>query len=745
WLWERAHPLPRVVLQEIQRRAHRAEITVDSVEDPEAIGPAAVAESPMYREGFSLSPWQRAFVREALKHREWYGAVRLLVADEVGLGKTLSLATATIVLALLAEKESRAGRKPKPIAIFAPATLTEQWQIELIDKLGIPVARWRSFDKVWLDPEGHVISPKGAREVARCPYRIGVISTGLLQQPTREREELADIEFETLVLDESHKARERQGAGPSAGEANVLMNQITRFARNATHVLLGTATPMQTEISDLWSQLRILQQGKGRFVLGSDFGPWHQPDRVIPLLTGEQTERDPDQAWEYLRSPIPPTDISEVGSFRRMIQKIRRDLGMKDREFEQPPHTDRTDLDRDTREAIEDELDRTIHGTTFFQRHNPIVRHVVLRKRQDLEEKGLLQRVGVLLHPDRDRLKDGHLYAAMFEGKALRTGPAFDSAYQAANDFGTAYGRRKQAAGFMTNLMRQRLCSSPHAAENTARKILEGSAIEDETGDPVDLEEAPSEAEIDALQRLIEEVGRLRGEDPKVRAIRHYLIDEQWADLGCIIFSQYYDTAYWVARQVAPLFPDEAIGVYAGAGKSMLLRGQDSATADREHLKALVKNRQIRLMVATDAACEGLNLQTLGALINVDLPWNPVKLEQRIGRIKRFGQARDNVDMLNLVYQDTVDDTIYERLSERMQDRYDLFGSLPDTIEDEWIDDETLLAKEMDRHIENRKLVNGFDLRYSEGVLDEESDPWRDCTTVFAQSEIDSIMRQGWR
>lgn len=55
-----------------------------------------------------------------------------------------------------------------------------------------------------------------------------------------------------------------------------------------------------------------------------------------------------------------------------------------------------------------------------------------------------------------------------------------------------------------------------------------------------------------------------------------------------------------------------------------------------------------------------LNLQTLGTLINVDLPWNPSRLEQRLGRIKRFGQRRDRVDMLNLVYQGSIDERIGE-------------------------------------------------------------------------------------
>jgi len=69
--------------------------------------------------------------------------------------------------------------------------------------------------------------------------------------------------------------------------------------------------------------------------------------------------------------------------------------------------------------------------------------------------------------------------------------------------------------------------------------------------------------------------------------------------------------------------------VYAGAGKSGLFRGNEVAAVAREEIKAAVRRREIRLVVATDAACEGINLQTLGTLINLDLPWNPSCLEQR--------------------------------------------------------------------------------------------------------------------
>ena len=154
------------------------------------------------------------------------------------------------------------------------------------------------------------------------------------------------------------------------------------------------------------------------------------------------------------------------------------------------------------------------------------------------------------------------------------------------------------------------------------------------------------------------------------------------------------------------------MGLYAGAGRSRLYGKGDDNSIDRETLKRMVAEHQIKIMVATDAACEGLNLQTLGTLINVDLPWNPTKLEQRIGRIKRFGQKRAKVDMLNLVNEQTVEEKIYDRLSERMQDRYNLFGSLPDTIKDEWIENIEALGEKMDEYINAQHQANGFDLRY---------------------------------
>jgi len=744
-LWKASVPLPRAVVQEVGRRAHRIEIELGEQPDDDSLAPAALVESPMYREGLSLSPWQRAFVSECMKHLRWHGVVRLLIADEVGLGKTLSLATAALTLTLINEQEiaQRGARaRRRPIAIFAPAPLIEQWQTELLDKLGLPCARWSSRQKVWLDSEDRAISPTGPENVVRCPLRIGIISTGLIVQPTRERELLSQVNFEILIQDESHKSRTKQGMGKDAGEPNALLKFMLAAAGRSKHVLLGTATPMQTQVDDLWDQLEILHQGDGRFVLGNDFSPWHHSEQVVPVVTGKEKIDDVEVAWRYVRSPLPPLESSNESDFRRVIHEVRGELGLKPQDFDTAAAV--VDLPRAVRDDLEDLIDSERSNMGFFQRHNPIVRHVVLRKRKVLEDAGILQRVGVDLHPNPERSRDPNTFAILFQQRALRTSEAFEKAYAAAQAFGQAYGRRVGGGGFMKNLVTQRLCSSCVAGLNTAQRLLEQQSLEDESEQESMQDIDLAIAEQESLHDLIDALKGMQGEDPKLKAVKHYLAQENWVQHGCIIFSQYYDTAAWVAENLASLFPNQLIGLYAGADKSALYRGPENPNrAKRETLKKMVEDQSIRIMAATDAACEGLNLQRLGTLINVDLPWNPTRLEQRIGRIKRFGQTRSTVDMLNLVYQNTVDENIYERLSARMKDRFDLFGSLPDTIEDSWIDNVETLDEKLDEYINTQKRVNGFDIRYNEN-LDAEEDEWRNCAQVLSRRSIDTLMRNGW-
>ena len=737
FLWSNARPLPDLVIKEVHRSSRRREVSFRDIEDEENLAPAALIEAPLYKEGLSLQPWQQGFVSECLRHHRVYGRVRLLLADEVGLGKTLSLATAALTLSLLASREQA---QVKPIVIFAPATLCEQWQTEMLDKLGIPSARWDTKRKVWLDADERIISPEGQAQIARCPLRIGIVSTGLMMRDSLEKKYLLGLRYSTVILDEAHKARSRQGFGSNAGTPNELLAFMREIAALSEHVLLGTATPIQTRPEDLWDLMGILHQGDGRFVLGNDLSPWHRPDRVLPILAGQQAVYQVADAWQYLRSPLPFVGSTNDPKARLLYRDIRDELQLQDSDWETSlPYTNLQDV----RELLEEELERSVNGTSFFQRDNPLVRHVVLRKRTSLEEAGLLDKVGVDVHPDRGRVRNLQWFDSLFEGKGLRTGDDFREAYKHARQFGKALGKRGKGGGFMKNLMEQRICSSIHAGLSTAKMLLEGRTIEVEDDDD-DIAEFKLEGseETTILTRLISRLEALK-DDPKLSAVLEYLKGEKWLQYGVIIFSQYYDTAKWVAEELTKHYPKEAIGLYAGASRSRLYQEGESIAAERETLKKQVAEYQIRIMVATDAACEGLNLQTLGALINIDLPWNPTRLEQRIGRIKRFGQKREVVDMLNLVHEQTVDEKIYERLSERMESRYNLFGSIPDTIKDEWIDDIESLGEKMDEYIDAQKQATGFDLRYTETMQPPEQD-WRECADVLSRRDFAELMSKGW-
>ncbi len=726
-LWRDSFPLPDAIIDEIKRVADRVEIHFRDLAPDELPG-ATLVESPIYRGGEQLQPWQRAFVTMFLKHRETYGRARVLLADEVGLGKTLSLGASAMLAALLDDG---------PVLILCPSTLTLQWQVELKDRLGIPSAVWLSSQKVWMDYNGHTIKTRGAEDITRCPFQIAIVSTGLIFQDSDERQLLLERKFGTVVLDEAHRARKRGGLGERKRDPNNLLDFMLKIGPRTRNLLLGTATPIQTEVYELWDLMRILNSGAD-FVLGRDhFSQWSDWEKALPVVKGEQTPEDERDAWDWLRNPFPPKDEEPT------IASLRLQLGIADNVF----FTDKGfgSLGYFEQQAVGQTL-----APGFYREHNPIIRNTVLRRRQTLEEAGLLERVGVEVHPDPEG-SPATYPGVRFDGLGLLTNHPFDLAYKAANDFTDALKQRTKAAGFMKTLLLQRICSSFASGKATAEKLLRREELEDEELAPLLREPlctlTPGEAT--HLRIIIEELSRPEARDPKLAAVSYFLTEHRsdgktWLEHGCIVFSQYYDTAFWIASELAKNLPQEPIAVYAGAGKSGIFHGDDFASVEREEIKKAVKTRKIRLVVATDAACEGLNLQTLGTLINVDLPWNPSRLEQRLGRIKRFGQARHAVDMLNLVYHDTQDEEVYQVLSKRMKDRFDIFGGLPDTIDDEWIENVETLEEMMDKYVHLRqKARDVFELRYRE-TIDPDKNRWELCSRVLARKDVIEKLSESW-
>lgn len=304
------------------------------------------------------------------------------------------------------------------------------------------------------------------------------------------------------------------------------------------------------------------------------------------------------------------------------------------------------------------------------------------------------------------------------------------------------------------------------AGRRTVRKLLgeEPDTLEEEDEDDAEEEEPipvgrPPQGASDFKNFTDKEIGSLRrclkllkqggNNDPKLEALVGYLrgthpgVTRRWLDLGCLLFSQYYDTVRWVGDELVKRseFGSMDIGLFAGSNRSGFWREGKFLRCHRDILKERVRTGDLKLLLGTDAASEGLNLQRLGTLINIDLPWNPTRLEQRKGRIQRIGQARSEVWIANLRYRNSVEDRVHQVLADRLEAIHGLFGQIPDTLEDVWVKvalhDEQAAQQLIDRTTATR---NPFDVKYSKV---EDAD-WETCASVLNHLSMKELLSRGW-
>ncbi|MEV0034058.1 helicase-related protein [Nocardia sp. NPDC050793] len=271
-------------------------------------------------------------------------------------------------------------------------------------------------------------------------------------------------------------------------------------------------------------------------------------------------------------------------------------------------------------------------------------------------------------------------------------------------------GKRKNTVGFALTVLQRRLASSPEAIyrslvrrsqrlERKKQEILNGTYQDEESKFDVDdidsdaysaeeLENLEEElldaataaqtateletelAELADLVRLAKQV-RDRGTDRKWTELSAILQDHALttgAD-GCprklIIFTEHRDTLEYLRRQVGTLLgrPEAVTAIHGG-----VRRGER-----RRITEEFTKNRDCQILIATDAAGEGLNLQAAHLMVNYDLPWNPNRIEQRFGRIHRIGQE-EVCRLWNLVAANTREGEVFARLLEKVEEQRKAYG-----------------------------------------------------------------------
>ena len=714
WSSPFAVSLADFVVADLDRLARRKSIRNVKRWREEPDPASVVVESPIYRKRVGLWEHQKHFVKLAFDaHRGPHGA-RFVLADQVGLGKTLQLAMAAQLMALTGDK---------PVLVLAPKPLLRQWQEELDTLLGLPSALWDGSQ--WVDEQGIEHPGTGDDAIRRCPRRVGIISTGLITSGSVAAEWLANMRFECVILDEAHRARRRNFSANRAfahAQPNNLLKFLREISPRTKSLLLATATPVQLHPIEAYDLLDALAQGSDA-VLGTPGSHWRHAKRSLDLLLGKASlTTNFVERWDWLRNPFPPA--SEGPNF----QILRRSLSLSDKDAYAPGRKVDS-LRPPDRQRIENGF------VDFVNRHNPYIRTIILRTREYLENtvdpatgESYLAPVRVRLHGESG-------------SDVIRLPPFLEEAYRHAEAFCKLLAGRANRGFFRTMLLR-RMGSTMEAGRLTVNRILDGweHADADEDDEASTQLRALTSREREVLQKLSAAVEANRERDPKYATVVRLLLDDGWLERGCIVFSQYYDSVWWLANQLTRKLPDDSIGIYAGAGRSGIM---SQGTFDRRHrdtLKDAVRRGEVRLLLGTDAASEGLNLQRLGTLINLDLPWNPSRLEQRKGRIQRIGQIRPEVDVYNMRYADSVEDRVHELLSKRLENISRLFGQLPDTLEDVWVKVALGQVEQARQTIDAVPLEHPFKLRYRKVQRID----WESCARVLDDEAKRESLARGW-
>lgn len=734
-LWLRGIPLADFVVEDVGRLANR--VIVPSVEswreNPEQASP--IIELPVYRQEYGLWDHQKYFVQIAFDaHRSPRGA-HLVLADQVGLGKTLQLALSAMLMVL---------QGGGPGLIVVPKTLMWQWQDELRDLLDMPTAVWTG--KQWKDENGIEYPITGPEGIRRCPRRIGIVSQGQITAGTAAAQHLRKMAWEVVIVDESHRARRRNLGKEREGEKpdpNNLMEFLYDVAPHAKSLLLATATPVQMYPVEAWDLLNALGFGN-ECVLGNIWSHWRKAEECLPIVQGVGELPDDDrELWDWVRNPLPPA--SERADDRD-FKELRRDLKMTDAEV--VASGDRWDsLPAPSKDRV-----RRLRRSLGL-RHSPFIRHIVRRTRNFLETTLNPETNEPFLKPVRVQLYGEEDSEAIVLPTYLR------DAYGHAEEFCDLLKKRVGGAGFLKTLLLRRVGSTIESGRLTAEKMLgswqdidevvvedEEEGSDDDGADAAVLRSlTPSERQ--RLQSFRDALAAYPHDDPKYAVVKSLLLDghkgtKPWLSEGCIVFSAYYDSIRWLAEKLSTLaIPDEPIGLYAGSGRSAIMKGGVLQREDRENLKTMVRKGELRLILGTDAASEGLNLQRLGTLINLDLPWNPTRLEQRKGRIQRIGQVREVVSVYNLRYKDSVEDRVHALLSERLQEIHLLFGQIPDVLEDVWVQVAEGDIESAKRIIAAVPKRHAFEERYHQRL---EPVPWESCAAVLNAVDRRLFLQQGW-
>lgn len=548
----------------------------------------------------------------------------LLIADEVGLGKTIE--------AGLIWTELRARYDFRRLLVLCPAVLREKWQRELRNRFGVDaqildagetLARFQSASAgIQATSFAIIASLQGLRPNKRWddPSVEHSSASSKLAQFLVEKAE-GDPLVDLCVVDEAHYLRNRE----------TMTAHLGRLVRAVSdYILLLSATPIHLRSDDLYGLLNLVDE--------DTFNRQQAFDEVLSANKSLVRARD---------LVLGSSKAADVAT------RLKRELV---RASQNPLLFGNAQLSALIREeAWCSDLSRASVAARLAERLERVnlLGHVVTRTRKrDVQEQRVVRDVKAPL---------------------ILATPSEREFYDAVTDTVRDYCMRNDAhEGFLQVTPQRQMSSSMPAA---LEFWLQGGTVDREDpyydGAHQDEDWRPVRAELTKRAQEFGDLPELRRNDSKYDSFQRILkslLDED-PNEKVVVFSYFRATLRYLHDRL------KRDGIYA-----ITLHGE---TEDKDRTVLMFRSsRKCRVLLSSEVGSEGIDLQFARIVINYDLPWNPMRVEQRIGRIDRLGQQAEKIHVLNLFYADTIDARIYKRLFERLQIFEGALGSLEPVLGD---------------------------------------------------------------
>ena len=531
---------------------------------------------------------------------------RLLIADSVGVGKTIE---AGLIL-----RELQARRDIRSVLIICPrALVTEQKWLREMKRFSEDFTHLDGRLLQYCINETHLDGewPEQYQKVI-LPYSL--FDNILLYGPNiGPKKGLLDLDppprFDLVIVDEAHHIRNRDTANYEA---------VRYFCDHAEAAIFLTATPIQLGSHDLFVLLNALRPD---LILDKEaFEHMAEPNPYINDAVDAVRSQDRDwtrRAGRALRSAAATSWGQSILKDNPEFKRIQCQTAS-----ETITNTERVKLITDL-EAL-----HTFSGILNRTRRRDIGEFTIRRP----------QTVNVELTADQK-----HLHESLLETQAAI--------------FTMLHGN--QNVKFMMTTIRRQLASCLYGLEPLLEEILSRHLDELAWAEADTAESMPQEESVTPIQRqierILEEARTLASPDRKLEALRKILRERQsLPNNKVMVFSSFRHTLAYLYKHLKS--DGFRVGMVHGGTPD------DERVDLRDCFEESAEERaSLDVMLFSEVGCEGLDYQFCDCIVNYDLPWNPMRIEQRIGRIDRRGQQSEHVTIINLITPGTVDADIYER------------------------------------------------------------------------------------